>query len=164
MNIKGAIGVTGSVIFAAYIVGHLVPGRRAAVVAGALFVLLAVALVSFTVEIASSRARSSPFERMLLQAKLSPDRPLDLVRLERSAGWSAYQIDDFDSRLRPVLGRIVRHRLLDHHHIDADADPARAIDALGPSLAWILNGESPPITGVVRSSDILTFIERIEEA
>lgn len=162
MKMWRAVTISVLVVIAAYIAGHLVPGHRGMVVTIAILVLFAGALLTFTGTLMGMRERRSAFERLLESPAPAPARPRDLVRLERSSGWSAYSVVDFDLRVRPVLHRIIRHRVMEHRHVDVDASPADARRILGEQLEWIVTGEVPPVERLVRSSDIERFVGEIE--
>lgn len=162
MKLWRAAAVSAVAVVAAYVVGHLVPGHRATIVAIAVLLLFAGGLLTLTGSLVGMRERRSRFDRLLDEPVQAPGQPRDLLRLERSAGWSVYSIVDFDLRVRPVLDRIIRHRLHEHRHVDVEASPDEARRILGDRLGWIVDGERPPVERLVRSSDIERFVTEIE--
>lgn len=128
----------------------------------AVLMLFAGGLLTLTGALVGMRERRSRFVRLLETPAPAPGRPRDLAKLERSAGWSVYTIVDFDLRVRPVLDRIVRHRLQEHRHVNVDASPSEARRILGERLGWIITGERPPVERLVRSNDIERFVSDIE--
>ena len=162
MKLWRAVAMSAIVVTFAYVVGQLIPGHRAAVVAIAVLLLFAGGLLTLTGSLVGMRERRSRFDRLLEDSAPAPARPRDLLRLERSAGWSVYSIVDFDLRVRPVLDRIIRHRLQEHRHLDVESSPDQARQILGDRLGWIVTGERPPVERLVRSSDIERFVTEIE--
>lgn len=162
MKLWRAVALSVMVVIAAYVVGQLIPGHRATVVAIAVLLLFAGGLLTLTGSLVGMRERRSRFERLLEDPAPAPARPRDLLRLECSAGWSVYSIVDFDLRVRPVLDRIIRHRLQEHRHMDVESSPDQARQILGDHLGWIVTGEHPPVDRLVRSSDIERFVTEIE--
>ncbi|MGH2756100.1 MAG: hypothetical protein ACRDLB_16940 [Actinomycetota bacterium] len=79
-------------------------------------------------------ARVSLFDRALRKPETGPERPADLAAVERLFGWRSYAPDEFDSRIRPFLERLVERRLLERTGADLTSDPGRMAGLLGPRL------------------------------
>jgi len=54
---------------------------------------------------------SSLFESLLKRPRRTSQRPADLERCERLLSWRRYSPRDFDHHIRPLLLRLLRHRL-----------------------------------------------------
>jgi hypothetical protein len=79
-----------------------------------------------------------------LRPRVSTDLwPAQLVRLERTVGWSGSSAMDAHTRLRPVLVEIAEVRLA-RHGVRLDRDVAEARRLLGP-IAWeLVRPNRPP--------------------
>lgn len=162
MKLWRAAAVSALTLLAAYVVGHVIPGHRATIVAISILLLFAGGLLTLTGSLIGMRERHSRFDRLMEDPVPTPARPRDLLKLERSAGWSVYSIVDFDLRVRPVLNRIIRHRLHERRHVDVEASPDEAVTILGDRLGWIVSGDRPPVDRLVSSSDLEGFVTEIE--
>jgi hypothetical protein len=91
------------------------------------------------------------------------ERPADLERIERRLGWGRYSTGDFNYRVRPMLRRLVAHRLREGHSIDLDDAGDRA-RALVSTELWdhVIAKQSPDSDGVIRTADIERMVEEIE--
>ena len=94
------------------------------------------ALVAAT-SAAAGRERRSEFEEALKPATSRPERPRDLVRLEREVHLAQASALYLHTRLRRTLREIAAHRLRVHRGIDLDRDEDAARAVLGVK-AWEL--------------------------
>lgn len=90
-----------------------------------------------------SQAGRSRFDEALAAEPSAPERPPDLVRLEREVALSVARAFDLHFRLRPALREIAVHRLLARRGIDLHERPEAARAALGEP-AWELLREDRP--------------------
>jgi hypothetical protein len=159
-----------ALVVAAVVTGSVaLPEWRASILTGGallLFVLFAEELVG---ELSSLRAaRSGVFEQALKASSYPPERPPDLIRLERLLGWKTYSPTDIDHRIRPVLRRLVAYKLRARHGIDLERRPDIALRVLPPDLYWLV---SPSTAGeaiagadeVVTTAHIARVVDAIEE-
>ena len=106
-------------------------------------------------------ARVSLFDRALVVAEVQPSRPADLEATERLFGWRTYAPDEFDSRIRPFVQRLVARRLFDRHDVDLASEPERAARFLGPQLNEVLIEERQMPSNTEHLSLLVDEIEAI---
>jgi hypothetical protein len=146
---------------AAFVASQFFPAWRAALAAVAallLFVTGAARVASWAME---HRPRSpTPFERMLGAVAWEPERPPDLVGLERTLSWRRYSRRDFHHRVRPVLRRLTAYKLLAVRGVDLEAEPQAARALLPDDLRWLVGDDLPE--GVVTTAGIARMLDAIE--
>ena len=121
----------------------LPPWRGVVLAASAFGVLLVGAAEAVARTWAIGWRRDSPFEHALEVGSERPDRPADLVRLERAMGLRAYSGRDFDHYVRPTLAGLVQYRLQARRGIDPEREPDAARAALSPRLRGLLTPLGP---------------------
>jgi hypothetical protein len=122
------VAATASVVF---------PDRTDVTLAASAVFLLAAASTAAVVR--AWRARSSapsPFASLESEA-LAPERPDDLVRLERMLGWKVYSRAEFGARVAPALARALGARVKKRFGVDVAAEPDRARGLIDQEL-WVL--------------------------
>ena len=134
-------GLTRTIVWLVIIVlataaGYLaIEGWRDAILgAGVAFVVWIVASKMFERLARFRSGRVSLFDGALRRPEAAPERPADLAAVERVFGWRSYAPDEFDSKIRPVVRRLVEWRLLETAGVDLTSDPERAATLLGPRL------------------------------
>ena len=141
----------------------LMPRWRATVVAAAGLVLVAAVVARLGRWLGAARPEGpSAFERARRPAEASSRRPPDLEALERTLSWGTYSESDFDHRVRPLLRRLVAHRLREGHGVDLEADPARARALLTPALRRLEERGARAGDARVRTADIASLLDEIE--
>lgn len=82
---------------------------------------------------------------LFLQAEPKSSRaiPADLEELERAVALASSSVPGLYLEIRPLLRRIAAQRLIAHHNVDLDTDPASAERLLGPKHWAALRVLSP---------------------
>jgi hypothetical protein len=153
----------GLVVVVGTILSIVLPGWAGIAVGATALWVFAAGLLLFGRLVRSTTGRVSWVERLLRMPSRSEYRPADLEQLERTLGWKAYSGPDFDYRVRPLLGTLIRHRLRDRHGIDVDADHHRAIEVAGSDLVELTVSQhvGRPTDRTMRTPDIQRLVERI---
>jgi hypothetical protein len=116
----------------------LLPPWRGVVLATSAFGVLVVGVAeAFIRSRAIAWGRASPFDDALEVRTEPPNRPADLLRLERAMGMRSYSAREFDHYVRPTLWSLARHRLQAAHGIDPEREPD-AVRAVLPPPLWRL--------------------------
>jgi hypothetical protein len=143
----------------------VLPGWRS-VFAGAAALLVFTAIAGrLLAELTALRVlRPGPFDEALERPARSPERPPDLVRLERTLSWRVYSRRDFDHRVRPVLKRLVDYKLRSGHGIALERQPELAREKLPGGLRTLIDepraGEFEG--GVVDTDTVARLVDEIE--
>jgi hypothetical protein len=147
----------------------LVPGRGAlelqvcALVAGATVVLAAVLAVQDAFPTAGTSALAAALKR---RRAPDPQRPPDLVAIERLVILAVATAFDLHYRLRPLLREIAAQRLADNRGLRLDAGGPRIERSLGEGLWELVRHDRPgPESRFgpgVRPQDLRRAIERLE--
>jgi hypothetical protein len=159
-----ALWMTGAVAGAA-LATLIFPGHRTLTLAAGVMAVLAILLVEMgRVAYRLTNERSSPWARVRHVLELVERRPEDLERIERRLGWGRYAQGDFNYRVRPLLRRLVAHRLRERHRIDVEAEPDGARPLVSDEL-WdlVIVKEPPESERVIRTDDIARMVDEIEE-
>lgn len=139
------------------------PGHRQLVVSAAVMTALAALLVEMGRTAQALSAEGRAWSHVRHEGVLSERRPSDLEQLERVLGWGRYSPGDFNYEVRPLLLRLVTHRLVESHGVDADARPDAARALLSDDLWELVVAKLPPETGrVVQTEDIVHLVDEIE--
>ena len=131
-----ALVVLGVIVLA--VVSFVLPGRRH--IALDVFVLYLGAL-GLLAAVRATHGASPEVHEPALEDELVdpldvlPERPAELERLEREVHLSLGSEFYFHHRMRPLLREIASSRLLLHHGVDLDGQPAEAERLVGPE-AW----------------------------
>ena len=160
-QLAAALALTGI----AAIVGFVsVPGHRPLIVAAAVMVALACVLLEMGRVAARLSDETQAWARVRATPALLERRPSDLEQLERVLGWGKYSPGDFNYEVRPLLRRLVAHRLSQARGIDVDARPDAARTVMSAEL-WDLVVAKEPVEAerVIRTVDIARMVEEIEE-
>ena len=88
----------------------VVPTRRDEVIAAAGLVAFLGAFIILSESVGRGVLHGSVVDAVLHHPPPRPARPSDLEKLERSLGWRTYDAAEFDARVRPLLGELIRHR------------------------------------------------------
>jgi hypothetical protein len=147
------------VIVVGTVIALMLPGWAGVATGVTSLWVFAAGLLLFGRLMRATGGRGNWFERVLRPAASKGYRPADLEHLERVLGWGAYSGPDFDHQVRPLLSGLIRHRLLDRHGIDLDADTSRAAAVAGDELVALVNDRT---TKVMRTADIQRLVEKIE--
>lgn len=143
------------VIVVAATAAAILPFARAAIAAAASLAIVALIAAQVMAWSGASRpAAPSAYERALERPEELPDRPPDLVELERTLGWGSYSRHDFDHRVRPVLERLHAYKQA------SSAEPRRAIlddEPLEPPASATADAG-----GRIDTATLARLIDRIE--
>ena len=107
----------------------------------------------------------SRFERLLEDPVDEPLVPEDLKRLERALGWMTYEASYFDFRVRPILRRLIHHRVLERLGVDLNADPSGVVGRVDPEILDLASErKAAELYGArnIETPDIARMITRIE--
>lgn len=85
----------------------------------------------------------------------------ELIILEQQLAWGSLDADRFESRIRPLLARLVDERLRQRHGLDFARDGARARPILGEDL-WHLMTDQRPIPKPLSRREMSSLVEQIE--
>jgi hypothetical protein len=66
------------------------------------------------------------------------------AKISSDVGWAPVSQWHYDHGVRPLLARLVQSILLDHHRVDAVADPARARRLVGDEIWPLVDPSRPP--------------------
>jgi hypothetical protein len=66
------------------------------------------------------------------------------TKISSDLGWAPVSQWHYDHGVRPLLARLVESVLLDHHRVDAVADPARARRLVGDEIWPLVDPSRPP--------------------
>lgn len=133
------IVIVGLVVIATA-AGYLsIEAWRDAILGGGIAIILWIVASKVIASMGRFRApRTSLFDRALQVQEAGPDRPADLASVERLFGWRNYAPDEFNSRIRPFISRLVDRRLSDKRGVELSNDPESAATYLGPNLRALL--------------------------
>ena len=155
--------VVGVVGIAAWVVATALPAWSEVAWAGAVLLLLVIALGALSVRaLALRRARVTPFQRLLQERPSVEVRPADLERIERLTGWVAYSRHDFNHRLRPLFTGLIRRRLQMSRAIDLPEGAPVPVELLPPDLA-LLMAPSGTLPGSITTADLGRALDGIEQ-
>lgn len=158
-----ALWVAGAVTGAA-IATIVFPGHRTLTVAAGVMAVLALVLVEMGgLAYRLSSASSSAWERVRHVPEPVVQRPDDLERIERRLGWGRYAQGDFNYRVRPLLRRLVSHKLRERHRVDLVEQPEAARAHVSAELWGLVIAKEPPESDrVIRTDDIVRMVDEIE--
>ena len=97
----------------------VVPTRRDEVIAAAGLAAFLGAFIILSESVGRGVQHASVVDAVLHHPAPRPVRPSDLEKLERSLGWRTYDAAEFDVRVRPLLGDLIRHRGGSEADVDA---------------------------------------------
>jgi hypothetical protein len=142
----------------------VLPGRRAVTVGAGVMAVLALVLVQMGgMAYRLSGGRASAWERVRHVHEPRFERPADLERIERRLGWGRYSTGDFNYRVRPMLRRLVAHRLRENHRVDIDSRPDDAIALVSEDLWSLVIAKEPPESErVIGTAEIALMVDEIE--
>jgi hypothetical protein len=154
----------GPLLAAAVAVALVLPAWRAAIATVSVLALFAVTAIE-TVWALSSGTRGRRDFTEIRPRVHELQRPPDLESLERTFGWKTYSRRDFDHRVRPLLVRLIEHRLIASRGITLAKQPLEARAALPEELRALIDGATPssaadPVT-TARIARLLDAIEAI---
>jgi hypothetical protein len=66
------------------------------------------------------------------------------VKISSDLSWAPVSQWHFDHGVRPLLVRLTQSALMEHHRVDAVADPARACDLVGDEIWPLVDPSRPP--------------------
>lgn len=139
------------------------PGHRPLVVASAVMTALACVLLQMGQVAQSLAGEGRAWERVRTIPVPTERRPSDLLQLERVLGWGEYAPGDFNYEVRPLLRRLVAHRIAESHGVDIEARPEAAKAFVSAELWQLVVAKQPVETGrVIRTGDIARFVDEIE--
>lgn len=163
---RGRMILAGLVLVAASSATLVLPTAGETILRVALVALFGLALVELSAQSKSLRSpKESYFDRPRTRRPPQPERPRDLVKLERTLGWRAYDRQEFVHRVRPLLRRLVGVRLQERHGIDLGRHPDRARAVLAPELAEIVvspTGEETDLPDGVDAELVDRLLAQIE--
>lgn len=155
----------GTTVAAGILVGTVAaPGHRPLVVAAGVVVFLAGSLLEIWRALAARVPRDGgAWERVRATPPAYERRPSDLEQLERVLGWGRYAPGDFNYQVRPILRRLVAHRLLEQHGVDVDRGPDAARAHVSPEL-WdlVVAKQAPDGSRVLTTDDVERLVDDIE--
>jgi hypothetical protein len=141
-------GILIVVAVAAGIASLVLPGWRPAIVPSAALLLLGVLLREVVVAISGfTGTEETAFDREPAASRPGPERPQDLTRLERLFDWKNYSPAEFDYRIRPVLERLIRHRLGTSRADEVTESLEKRRSQIPPELAFMASSKSAEEAG-----------------
>jgi len=119
------------------------PAER--IVAAYVIVLAAIALASLTriVSQRDERHTASRLELALRERVERPQRPPELIRVERELVLGSSSAGHLHRRLLPILRDVAATRLAANHEVDLDRRPGRARELLGDEAWELLRPDRP---------------------
>lgn len=140
------------------------PGHRSLVLSIGVMSVLACVLVEMGRAAHALSSRGHAWARVRETPALREKRPSDLEHLERVLGWGQYSPGDFNYEVRPLLRRLVAHRLVQAHGIDLDTRPGAARDIVSTEL-WdsVVAKQPAEAARVIRTDDVVRMVDEIEE-
>lgn len=119
------------------------PAER--IVAAYVIVLAAIVLASLTRVVAQRGERHEPsrFEHALRERSERPQRPPELIRVERELVLGSTSAGQLHRRLLPILRDVAATRLAANHDVELDRRPARARELLGDEAWELLRPDRP---------------------
>ncbi|MFN2489264.1 MAG: hypothetical protein ABR529_05945 [Actinomycetota bacterium] len=160
----GRIVAAALIVVTATVVGAILSERKGLVFELALVGLFGLLLLEASAQLKTLAPGEDPlFDRPLAQRSWVPERPPDLVDLERTLGWQAYERRDFEHRVRPLLSRLVAARLQERRGIDP-AERPEALAAISPRLADVLaeTGDEPQLPERIDGALIDRLLDDVE--
>lgn len=140
------------------------PGHRTLVVSAAVMAALAALLLEMGRTALALSSEGPQWARVLRKPVAPERRPADLEQMERVLGWGRYAPGDFNYEVRPLLRRLVAHRLIERHGVDLDERP-EAARAIVSSELWelVVSKQSSEDGRVIRTVDITRMVDEIED-
>jgi hypothetical protein len=140
------------------------PGHRPLVIAAGVMAALACALLQMGQVAQSLAGEGRAWDRVRTTPVASERRPSDLEQLERVLGWGQYSPGDFNYEVRPLLRRLVAHRLNESLGVDIETRPEAARPIVSNELWELIVAKQPVEAGrVIRTEDIARFVDEIED-
>jgi hypothetical protein len=66
------------------------------------------------------------------------------AKISSDLGWAPVSEWHYDHGIRPLFGRLLQSALMEHHRIDAAADPVRARRLVGDEIWPLVDPAKPP--------------------
>lgn len=89
------------------------------------------------------------------------------AKISSDLGWAPVSQWHYDHGVRPLLARLVQSVLMDHHRVDAAADPARARRLVGDEIWPLVDPSRPPsLDSKAPGADLRTLsrvVDRLEQ-
>ena len=116
---------------------------------------------------ARARATWGRFRRRAPAPAVKPSDFPSYAKISSDLGWAPVSQWHYDHGVRPLLARLMQSVLLDHHRVDAVADPARARRLVGDEIWPLVDPTRPPsFDSKAPGADLRTLariVDRLEQ-
>jgi hypothetical protein len=155
----GAVVVV--VVAGSWVVATVLPAWAEVAWAAGVLLLLVLALGLLIARAGAMRhSGPSPFGALLARSGQLPERPADLEKIERLAGWVAYSQHDFSHRLKPMIVQLIRRRLEISKGIGLDEDLPPGV--LSDKLSALISAEGDGRSSSITTDDLNRALDEIE--